>query len=309
MARKILLDIDPGVSDALALCLALGNPELEVVAVTATGGNVSAEQATRNTQALIEQLDPPHWPRIGAADPERMLRTDRRDLCGEDGLCGADVRGAELHHVHPSTKVIADEIRNAPNNLTIIAGGPLTNLATLFKLEPDLALQIRHLIIVGGTYLGPGDITPAAEFNFYCNADAAKFVFDLPITKTLLPIDVTTTAILEFDYLNQLPDDSSRTGRVLHKIMPAAYRAHRQVLGLEGMFAPEAIAVAVALHPELITTERLFGDVEVAGDLTHAATVFDRRRNSIEQPNIDVAVELDVAGAFDCMTRSFQQAL
>ena len=114
--------------------------------------------------------------------------------------------------------------------------------------------------------------------------------------------------MLEFDYLNQLPNESSRTGQVLHKIMPAAYRAHRQVLGLEGMYAPEALAVAVALHPELITPKRLFGDVEVAGDLTHAATVFDRRRNSIEQPNIDVAVELDVAGAIDCMTRAFQNA-
>ena len=108
MARKILLDVDPGIADAMALCLALGDPGLDVVAVTATGGNVSPDQATRNVQALVEQLDPEHWPRLGAADPDQILRSDGRQLYGEDGLCGAEMRVAELHHLRSSKKVIAD---------------------------------------------------------------------------------------------------------------------------------------------------------------------------------------------------------
>ena len=308
MARKILLDIDPGFADALALCLAVGDPRLDVVAVTATGGNVRPQQATRNVQAIVERLDPSHWPRIGSADPDQMLRTDGRSLCGEDGFCGAGITGADLHHQRPSTKVIADEIRAAPGDLTIIAGGPLTNLAALFQLDPELAMQTRHLIIVGGTYLGPGNVTAAAEFNFYCDAEAAKFVFHLPITKTLLPLDVASQAVLQFDYYHQLPEEDTQTGKLLRKILGAAYRACRQKLGQEGLVVPEAIAVAAALHPELITTERMYGDVEVAGDLTHAATVFDRRPNASAQPNLDVAIDLDSAGAIDCLTRSLQQA-
>ena len=131
MARKILLDVDPGFADALALCLALGDPRLETVAVTATGGNVRPDQATRNVQAIVEQLDPVRWPRLGSADPEQRLHGNRHELMGEDGFCGALIPGAELVHQRPSMKVIADEIRNAPGNLTIIAGGPLSNIASL----------------------------------------------------------------------------------------------------------------------------------------------------------------------------------
>ena len=308
MARKILLDIDPGIGDALALCLALADSRMNVVAVTATGGSVSPQQATQNVHALVEQLDPARWPRIGSADPDQMLRTDGRELCGEDGFCGAEVRGANLHHYRPSTKVIADEIRAAPGELTIIAGGPLTNIANLFQLEPELATQTGHLIIVGGTCQGPGDVTAAAEFNFYCDAESAQFVFHLPITKTLIPLDVSAGAMLEFDYMNHLPSEDTRTGSLLHKLMPPAYRVYRQRLGLEGLVVPEVMGVVAALHPELFTTERMFGDVEVAGELTHAATVFDRRRNCESQPNIDVAVEMDAAGAIDCITRTLQQA-
>ena len=308
MVKKILLDVDPGIADAVALCLALGDPELDVVAVTATGGNVAPNQATLNVQALVEQLDPVRWPRVGAADAEQALRTDGRELCGEDGLCGALFRVAELHHIHPSAKVIADEIRTSPGDVTIIAGGPLSNIAAVLKLEPDLAMQVRHLIIVGGTYLGPGDVTAAAEFNIFCDAPAAQYVFRMPMTKTLLPLDVSSTAELNFDYLAQLPDDSTRTGRVLRAILPGAYRAFRRRLGVEGIFVPEAIAVVAALHPELITTEPIYCDVEVAGELTHGATVFDRRRNAVARPNMEVVVDLDATGAVDCLTRSLLQA-
>ena len=253
MTRKVLLDVDPGIADALAMCLALNDPRLEVVAVTATGGNVAAEQATRNVQAIIEQIDPARWPRIGAADPLQPLRTDGRELFGTDGLCGADFRVAELHHRHPSVKIIADEIRSAPGELTIIAGGPLSNLATVFRREPDLATQVGHLIIVGGTLAGPGNVTAAAEFNIYCDAEAAQHVFRSPVTKTLLPLDVSATAELDIGLLDQLPDATTGVGRVLHATLPGAFRAYRQRLGREGIVVPEAVAVVAALHPELLT--------------------------------------------------------
>ena len=114
MARKVILDVDPGIADAIALCMALFDPRLDVVAVTATGGNVGPKQATLNVQALVEQLDPQRWPRVGAADPEQLLVTDGRDLWGEDGLCGADFRVAELHHRHSAVKLISDEIKSIP---------------------------------------------------------------------------------------------------------------------------------------------------------------------------------------------------
>jgi len=307
MTRKVLLDVDPGIADALALCLALSDPRLEVVAVTATGGNVEPEQATRNVQAIVEQIDPARWPRIGAADPVQPLRTDGRELCGVDGLCGADFRVAELHNRHSSVKIIADEIRAAPGELTIIAGGPLSNLAAVLRREPDLATQVGHLIIVGGTFSGPGNVTAAAEFNIYCDAEAARHVFLSPVTKTLLPLDVSSTAELDIGLLDQLPSESTGVGRVLKAILPGAFRAHRQRLGLEGIHVPEAVAVVVALHPELLITEPMFCDVETAGALTHGATVLDRRQVAAGQPNMDVVMEFDAHAAIDSMLRTLKQ--
>src|SRR3990172_2890925 len=99
MARKVILDVDPGIDDAMAICLALSNPDLDVVAVTAVGGNVSPSQATRNVQAIIEQLDPPRWPRLGAAsEPDIRLTVDRSNLYGADGLGGANFVFAERQH-------------------------------------------------------------------------------------------------------------------------------------------------------------------------------------------------------------------
>ena len=308
MARKVILDVDPGVSDALAICLALSQPELEVVAVTATGGNVSPRQASRNVQAIIEHLDPPRWPRIGFADEEQPLRTDGRELWGADGLCGATLRMAELHQQHPSLKVITEEVRNDPGGVTIIACGPLHNIAAAFQLDSELALQVGHLIIAGGTLEGPGDVTAAAEFNIYCDAEAAQRVFRSPATTTLLPLDVTNRAALTFDLLNNLPSEASSTGRLLRAILPGAFQAYRQRLGLEGMYSAEAVAVMAAIRPELLATDALPCDVETEGTLTYGATVIDRRARTFDRRNMDVAVEIDAAAMVEAISQGLRQA-
>jgi purine nucleosidase len=307
MARKVILDVDPGVGDALAVCLALNHPELEVVALTATGGNVSPRQASRNVQAVVEHLDPARWPRIGFADEDQPLRTDNRELWGVDGLCGAELGVVELHQQHPSVKVLSEEIRSAPGDVTVIAGGPLTNLAAAFQRDVELAMQIGHLIIVGGTLNGPGDVTAAAEFNVYCDAEGAQRVFRSAATKTLLPRDITSQAAMTFDLLNHLPDEDTSMGRLLRAILPGAFQSYRQRLGLECMYVPEAVAVAVALRPDLITTEPWACEVETEGIVAHGATVIDRRQPSLERPNMDVAVALDAAAVVECIMGGLQQ--
>jgi inosine-uridine nucleoside N-ribohydrolase len=308
MARKVILDVDPGVGDALAVCLALAAPELDVVAVTATGGNVSPRRASLNVQAIIERLDPSRWPRIGFASEEQLLRADGRDLWGVDGFCGVELGGVELAQQHPSTKVLSEEIRAAPGEVTVIAGGPLTNLAALFRREPDIAMMIGHLIIVGGTLDGPGDVTPAAEFNIYCDAEAAQIVFRTAATMTLLPRDVTARAAVTFDVLNHLPDEATAPGRVLRALLPGALQSHRQKLGLEGMYVPEVIAVAAAVNPDLLTTEAWPCDVETEGVLTHGATVIDRRRHTRERGHMEVATKLDARGVVEFVNSRLAKA-
>lgn len=308
MNRKVLLDMDPGFDDALALALALAAPEVDVVAVTATGGNISPPQASRNVQALVEFLDPSLRPRIGRASDEQILRSDARHLHGPDGLSGANFDVAELVNQHTSLKVLSEEIRRAPHEVTILATGPLTNIANLIRSDPDIATLIGHLIIAGGTVSAPGNATAAAEFNVYCDSEAAKVVFQSPITKTLIPLDVSNQLTLGFEFLETVKRAKSRTAELLERILPGAYRSYRQWLGVEGIQVQAAVALVAALRPGLFTMRAMYADVETVGELTHGVTVMDRRSNSNERPNMDVAVEIEAAAVEATLLRLFEGA-
>lgn len=309
MARKVILDIDPGIDDAVALALALLDPRLEVVAVTAVAGNIAADQATRNVQAIIEQLDPARWPRIGAAvPPERDPLVDSRRIFGADGLGNVDFPVAELHHQHASEKILTDEIRAAPEEVTIVALGPLTNIANALRRDPGLATQMGQLVVMGGAVKGPGNVTPAAEFNVYCDPAAARDVFRSRTTKTLVPLDVTSQIVMTYDLLDRLPSESTKVGKFLRRILPFAFRSHRQELALEGIHLHDAVALVAATNPELFTMKRMAGDVETEGALTRGCTVFDRRRVPEWRNNMDVAVEVDGAAVMEAIVRGLAPA-
>ena len=294
MARKVIIDCDPGIDDAMALCLALFNPNIEVLAVTAVGGNVPAAQATRNVQGIIAELDPPRWPRVGAATPPEMgLPVGGRHLYGSDGLGDVELRVAELARHHPSEKVLCDEVRANPEAVTVVALGPLTNIARSCQRDPDIAALVGRMVMMGGTVAGPGNITPAAEFNIYCDPIAARAVFRAPITKTVIPLDITNRIVLSYDLFHQLPDESNKVGRFLRKILPPIFRGYRQEFGLEGIHVHDSIALMSVIYPELFTTQGMAGDVETVGELTTGATVFDRRRVPAARHNMEVAVDMD----------------
>jgi purine nucleosidase len=289
--------------------MALFDPRLEVVAVTAVGGNVSPQLATRNVQAILEQLDPPRWPRIGAASPpDYGLPVDGRHLHGIDGLGGADFDVAELRSHHPAEKIIADEVHAAPESVTIVALGPLTNIARAFLRDPGLVSQVGRIVMSGGTVRSAGNITPAAEFNIYCDPESARAVFRARCTKTLVPLDVTNRVVLSFDLLNQLPDENTRVGRFLRKILPPAFRAYRQQFGLEGIHVHDSVALTAVTHPELFTTREMAGDVETEGELTVGATVFDRRRVPAWRHNMEVALEMDAPKVIEEIVNSVNAA-
>jgi purine nucleosidase len=307
--RKVVLDVDPGIDTAVALASALFDPRLEVLAVTATAGNVSAEQATRAVQAIIEHLDPPRWPRIGAAvEPERAPAENLSFLSGPDGLGGAEFRIAELHQRHPSDKVLNDVVRSAPQEVTVVTMGPLTNLARCLRRDPTFASQLGQLVIGGGTYAVPGDVTPAAEFNFFFDPPSARDVLRCRATKTLVPLDATTKTVFDFGFLDRLPGDESRVGMLLRKLLPYFYRTHRQQLGLEGVMLPDATTLLALTQPELFTTKQAAVDVETAGEICSGATIFDRRNVPQWTANVEAALDVNPAGVLDALLTSLERA-
>ena len=308
MTRKVLIDCDPGINDAVALCLALFDERLDVVAVTATEGNASALQCTRNAQAIVDLLDPPKYPRLGEGIPHEVApATQIRKFHGADGLGNADLQVSRLQHIQNSDKVICDVVRAESESLTILCLGPLTNIARVIKRDPDICSQIGRVIILGGSLYGVGNETAAAEFNIYFDPESAKTVFDAPVTKTVIPIDVTRAMEFDLGLLEQIPPAESRAGGLLHKILPHYFRAYRQYLGLESIHLHEVVALMFMLHPELFQTRDMYGDVETKGEITVGATVFDRRKESRKQPNMEVAISVDTLALQDSILRALQQ--
>jgi purine nucleosidase len=309
MPRKILIDCDPGIDDAVAMCLALFDPRLDVVAITATAGNVDSHQSSRNVQTVLELLDPPRWPRVGAARPEdNPLNADGRHLNGSDGLGNLGARISELHHPRSSDKVIIDEIRNAPGQVTVLCLGPVTNLARAISADPDLTTMVDQVVIAGGTLSPVGDVTAAAEFNMYCDPQAARIVLRSPVTKTLVPRDVTNRLVFTLDFLTELPDESTRAGSFVRHVLSYLYRSYRQQLGLEGIQLGETAALIYCLQSELFESEEMAGDVEVTGELTTGMTVYDRRPRRDWRMNMEVVTQFDAVEVREAISRGIRYA-
>ena len=301
MARKVIIDCDPGIDEAVALALALFDPRLDVVAITACAGTVDAEQATQNVRALVERLDPPRIPRIGAAlDPELGAAVSNGTLLhGDDGLGNSDWTPVSRQHSMPSDKLLADRLKAAPGSTTIVCTGPLTGIAKALGRDPSLIPLIDRIVIAGGAVNGIGNVTPAAEFNMHFDPASAQAVFHSATTKSLIPLDVSTQLAFGWELTERLPPRYTKVGKVLHEIVPHYCRSTRQQLGRELMSLQAVLPILMLVEPMLFEFEEMAGNVETSGDLTRGATVFDRRIPRQWRPNMEVARSIDLDAAYD----------
>ncbi len=309
MTRKIIIDCDPGIDDAVALCIALFDPRLEVMAITSTAGTVEASQATTNVTAILGQLDPPRYPRVGKATAaENAAVMDDRHLNGNDGLGGCDFQYSDRQHQVASEKVIGELLRKHPGKLTLVCLGPLTNLARLCQWDPTAVPMIDKVVISGGSVTRPGNATPAAELNMFFDAASASEVFASATTKSLVPLDVTESVKFGVQLLEELPAKYTRAGGMLHKILTFAFRAAHQKLGCEVISLYDATTMLAVLEPDLFTWKNMAGKVETRGELTRGMTVFDRRMRPEWPMNMEVAVDVDVDEARQMVVRSLRYA-
>src|SRR5262245_5508187 len=294
MPRKVIIIADPGIDTAFAVALALNDPNLEVVALLPTAGNVSAEQATANVHTLIDVIDPPKWPKLAAALPARY-DTDGLALHGPGGLGGVTFPCASRHTLHPADKVLCELAHERPRQITLINLGPLTTLASALDRDPTLPAVLEHTVIVGGCWREPGNAGPVAEFHFHLDADAAKRVLASELNPLLITLDVTRKLIFSPTDLLELPNPDSRTCQFLRQIVPFGIRASSNLYGIEGFHLKDVLGtVAVAVHSS-VSSERHFVDVETKGELTRGMTVVDTRPNPTGAPNTRVATGVAVS--------------
>lgn len=310
MTRKVIIDCDPGIDDAVALSLALFDPRFEVLAITACAGTVDAEQATQNVWALVERLDPPRMPRIGAAlDPESGAAVSNgTQLHGEDGLGNSHWEPVSRQHSMPSDKLISDRLRTYPGEVSIICTGPLTGVAKAIGRDPGIVPLVDRIIMVGGSTTGTGDVTPAAEFNMHLDPPAARTVFHSATTKTLIPIEICDQLRFGWEMIDQLPPKSTRVGSMLHEILPHLFRSYRQQLGCETVSLAAILPILLVAEPMLFEFTEMAGEVEIEGEFTSGATVFDRRTPRVWRTNMEVAVSIDIDAARDAFYNGLKYA-
>lgn len=312
MARKLIIDLDPGIGDAFAAVLALLDPQLDVLALTATAGCVTGRCATQNVQAIVDQIDPGKWPRIGTVPPHDPARDilppqspEFAAVNGSTGLGDFQATVAELHHPHESSKLLVDLVRTYPHEVTLLTLGPLSNVAAACERAPDFLSLVDTLVCLGGAVTEGGDVTAAAEFNIAFHPEAARHVLCAPFAKMLIPLDVTNKVMLTFEHFNRLTG-KSRGAAFLRQLLPFAFRAYHQFFGLEGVPLREVTALAAISQPHLFRVQRMSVDIETRGELTRGMTVFDRRHSPQPKGNVNVAIEVESQGVLDYLTRLWQ---
>jgi len=307
----LILDVDTGIDDALALLYACASPEADLVAVTCLSGNATARDVGRNTRAVLELA--------GRADVEVAMGREvpllraleiTPETHGPHGIGYAELPepAGTLSGRHAPDLIVA-EARRRPGEITLVTLGPLTNLAVAALMEPRLPRLLKRWVAMGGTFRAPGNTTPTTEWNIHCDPEAAKIAFaawqaaideDPLVPRALvLGLDVTERArILPAD-VTALAARAGGAGNSIVRFVEDSLRwyfeFHARYDGFYGAFIHDPLVAAVALDPGLVRSEAAAVDVDTAGGLADGQTIADWRKLWGRTPNADVAVEADAA--------------
>ena len=293
-STPIILDCDPGHDDALAIVLALARPELRLLAITTVAGNAPLDRTTRNALRVLTLLGRSDVPVAAGAD--RPLVRDPWvpiEFHGDSGLDGADLPEPAVGPAGlTAVELTAGLLRDAAEPVTLVATGPLTNVALLLRAAPALRERIGSISLMGGS-LGAGNTTAAAEFNIWADPEAAAIVFESGIPIRMSGLDVTHQALVLPADIARLEGLGTRPGRVFADLMRFFAIHHRDRYGWDGPPIHDAVAVAWLVDPTLVAGRALRIDIETAGVHSRGRTVADEEGLSGRPVNAEVGVSLN----------------
>lgn len=293
--RRVLLDTDPGIDDALAILLGLASPEIELAALTVVHGNCTLSEAVANALAVLELGGAPGLPvAVGCDRPLLRPPYTAPETHGMSGLGYArlPVAGATPVAEH-AVDLLIREIMAAPGEVTLVAVGPLTNVALALRKEPRIAGAVRDCIVMGGAFHCDGNTTPLAEFNIYVDPHAAQIVLDSGMPLTLMPWDITSRVQLMQSDVDRL---LARGGPIAAFIAEATrfyIEFHRSHFGWAGCSINDPAALALLWWPELARVRELHVAVELTSELTMGQTVGDFLGKAGRAPNVRLVEQFD----------------
>ena len=293
---KVIIDCDPGIDDALALLLALASPELDVAGITTVSGNVPADMGARNAKKVLRQADRQDVPiYIGEMAPLGGTYADAMDTHGSDGLGESflpDVPGEFPEK--PAVEFLEEMLEKEETD--ILALGPLTNLARLFQKRPELIRRVSRFVSMGGSFRSHGNCSPVAEYNYWCDPEAAKICYELSAEAgkkiEMVGLDVTRQIVLTPNLISYMERLDKKTGGFVRKITGFYMDFHWEYEGIIGCVINDPLAAAYLIDPSMCSGFDSFLEVETEG-ICRGQTVVDSMNFWKKNPNSHVLTETD----------------
>ncbi len=309
MAKRIILDCDPGHDDAVAILLALASPqEIELIGLTVVGGNVPLASTLLNARKVVtlaNRRDP-----VYAGCPRPMMReiVTAEHVHGETGLdsgSGQPLGDPEVPvQQQHAVNFIIDTVRSEPEqSITLVATGPLTNVAVAFAMAPDIIPRLNELVVMGGAGFEPGNITPAAEFNVYVDPHAARAVFDSGVNLTMFGLDITHQMLITPPRLKALAAQEGKVCAVVADLLDFFNRYDISKYGWEGAPLHDPCTIAYLIEPTIFELSPMHVVVDTQEGPSLGRTVTDWWGASDEQPNVTVATKGDADQFFSLITQ------
>lgn len=306
MARKIIIDTDPGQDDAVAILMALASPaDFDILGIVAVAGNVSLAQNARNALKVVElagRKDIAVY--AGCERPMRRTLVTAEHVHGETGLDGPDLPlpKLQIEDQHGVDFLIDTLMAHEAGTVTLATLGPLTNVAMAMVKEPRIIGRIQEIVMMGGGYFEGGNITPVAEFNIYVDPDAADVVLRSGVPIAMLPLDVTHMILSTPDRLDRIRALGNKAGEAVYQMLSFSERFDLYKYGSEGAPLHDPCVIAYMLKPELFQGRHINVVIETSSELTIGMTVADYWSVTGRAKNVTYLRSGDAEGFYNLLT-------
>ncbi len=298
---RIILDTDPGIDDALAFLLLSASPEISLEAITVTHGNTSVDKCTRNALDIAELAGLLNVPIArGASEPLVKSLTIAEETHGDGGLGYATLSQStkQVESKHAADLII-DLVHQYPHEITMLMIGPVTNLALAIRKDPSIIPLIKNVVSMGGAIHFPGNATPSAEYNVFCDPHAYDLILRTGFDLTIVPLDVTYQCIFQPRHIQALAGARPEIVKFIEDSTRFYMEFHDEYQKIDGCAINDPLAAALLIRPDLCTYRDYHVTVELAGIHTSAKTTADHFYATGAKPNAKVAMGVDVDGFMD----------
>lgn len=306
--RQILHDCDPGHDDMIAMMVACASRTTRLLGVTTVAGNQTGEKTSMNARRVLTLIGRKDVPLARGADKPLLRDLETAPFIhGDSGLDGAILPEPQVKPVDlPAVDFIAKTLAESKDKVTLVPTGPLTNVALVLLKDPSLKEKIERIVIMGGA-ARDSNITPGAEFNIYVDPEAADVVFSSGLPITQVSLDVSNKTLLSFDDIDRVTKMNGRVSRLAGPLLKFFAETNKRVFGIDGAPVHDALAMAVAIDPSILTTRRVNVVIEREGKYTRGQTVVDLYGVSRRPANVDFSVKVDVDKVRKVMLDSIRQ--